>query len=135
MKQAKYLQVEAHVRYSEDAQINGVADEKGDLMPFLSGELWKPLIDISSGEILEWPQDAVAEVHYKVCDSGRYFVLDADKNVIGEINKDGYVPECLYPKRNGYGDYIIMDIDQKGFIQGWDTEVFNEDLVGDFETE
>lgn len=36
---------------------------------------------------------------------------------------DGYVPEVMCPKDNGYGDYIIMDIDENGFIQGWNKEL------------
>jgi hypothetical protein len=25
----------------------------------------------------------------------------------------------MYPKENGYGDYIIMDVDENGMIQDW----------------
>lgn len=36
------------------------------------------------------------------------------------IDGDGYVPDFLCPKSEGYGDYIIMDIDSNGFIKNWD---------------
>jgi hypothetical protein len=30
-----------------------------------------------------------------------------------------YVPKMLSPKEEGWGDYIIMDIDTDGQIQDW----------------
>lgn len=29
----------------------------------------------------------------------------------------------MCPKENGYGDYIIMNIDENGFIQGWEKKL------------
>jgi hypothetical protein len=29
----------------------------------------------------------------------------------------------LSPKENGYGDYIIMDIDEFGFIKSWSVDL------------
>lgn len=41
--------------------------------------------------------------------------------------EDSYVPNALSPKGNGYGDYIIMCIDEDGKIEDWeaDFEDFN----------
>ena len=36
---------------------------------------------------------------------------------------DGYVPDIMCPKGEGYGDYIKMDIDESGFIQNWDNDL------------
>ena len=44
-------------------------------------------------------------------------VLDEQGNVVSEYSD--YVPKCMCPKENGYGDYIIMDIDKDGYINGW----------------
>ena len=35
---------------------------------------------------------------------------------------EGYAPEFMCPKDRGYGDYIIMDIDENDYIQDWDRE-------------
>lgn len=114
----KTLEVEAGVRYWEDAIVNGVEDIKGDLIPCREGDLWKPIIDVELGKIINWKQGVRADVHYKVCDSGSYYLKDSIGNTVLYIDGD-YVPEILSPKENGYGDYIIMDIDENGVIANW----------------
>lgn len=117
-KEVAFLKVNAGVRYWEDAEVNGeLDDENNPRMPFanvLNGGAWHPIIDLEKGVIVDWPQGITASVHYKVCDSGIYTLLDADKNEVASI--DGYVPDMLSPADNGYGDYIIMDIDENGKI-------------------
>ena len=39
--------------------------------------------------------------------------------------EDEYVPSTLCPKESGYGDYIIMDIDENGMIADWDFDIDN----------
>ena len=114
----KFIKVDAGVRYWEDATVNGVEDETGDLIPFKDGDRWKPVIDIEDGKILNWPIGTVAEIHYKVCDDGEYSIFD--KNGTDVLKVDGYVPETLCPAENGYGDYIIMNIDGEGNIEDWE---------------
>lgn len=116
----KYLKVEAGVRYWEDAQVNGVEDEDGSLMPCRQGETWAPVIDLGTGIIQDWPANTVALIHYKVCDDGRYALLDADRAEVVAI--DGYVPSILCPDESGYGDYIIMTVGPDGAIQNFDGE-------------
>lgn len=116
IEDAVYLQVEAEVRYWEDATVNGVEDEAGTI-PFRDGDNWKPLIHIATGRIKNWPEGTTASVHYKVCDAGRYTLLDEEGNAIHSI--DGYVPRIMSPKDNGYGDYIIMDVGTDGLIDKW----------------
>ncbi len=118
--EAKYLQVDAEVRYWDDAEVNGVEDSEDQgkaTMPCKENTSWKPLIDIDSGKILNWEEGVEARTHYKVCDAGVYTLLDEEKNEI--IKKDGYVPDIMCPGGDGYGDYIIMDIDKDGQIQNW----------------
>lgn len=115
----KTLHVEAQVRYWEDTNVNGVEDtEDGDNIPCKEGDLWKPIIDLDSGKILNWEQGKTASVHYKVCDAGSYYLKDEKGETVLSI-EDNYVPRMLCPKENGYGDYIIMDIDETGQIAGW----------------
>jgi hypothetical protein len=118
----KTLEVAANVRYWEDSEINGVDDEMGDLTPFRKGDLWCPIIDIDSGIIKDWPQGTIASIHFKICDSGSYFLKDETGNTVLSIERD-YVPSILCPKDNGYGDYIIMDINEGGQIQNWKADI------------
>lgn len=109
----------ARVRYWEDATVNGVEDTKDGLnIPCKAGHIWSPIIEIETGRILNWEQGKIAEVHYKVCDAGNYILKDADDNTVLSI--DGYVPSVLCPADNRYGDYIIMLINEDGFIDGWE---------------
>lgn len=112
----KTVHVEAHVRYWEDATINGVVDEDGTLTPCRKGELWCPVIDIDTGVITNWTKGVTASVHFKVCDAGSYFLKDAEGKIVLSIEGD-YVPNKLIP--GSYGDYIIMQIDENGKIANW----------------
>src|SRR5688572_3230134 len=112
----KTLSVRAGVRYWEDAKIDGVEDEAGDLIPCRDEDYWCPEIDIDKGVITNW-KGCKAEIHYKVCDDGTYTLKDAEGNVIKEI--EGYVPDIMCPEDNGYGDYIIMKVDEAGKIANW----------------
>ena len=114
----KYLKADCGVRYWEDADVNGSADDEDEpAMPFATEGAWRPTIDIETGVILDWPKGTTADVHYKVCDAGVYTLLDADKSEIKQI--EGYVPSIMFPEANGYGDYVIMKIDGDGKIANW----------------
>lgn len=122
-----FLQVSAEVRYWEDAAINGAEDEAGTLIPFRNGDLWEPVIDLVAGRIVDWPEGVVADIHYKVCDQGEYWLLDADKKRIAKWSDD-YVPNALLcPEVEGYGDYIIMAVDGSGAIRGWKSQTHLSD--------
>ncbi|KYG76925.1 hypothetical protein AWW68_18890 [Roseivirga spongicola] len=126
-KEVNFLAVDAGVRYWEDATVNGVEDVDGTLIPLRRGDRWRPIIDLSTGIIKDWEIGKKASVHYKVCDDGSYYLLDKDEKVVTSI-KNNYVPSLLCPHENGYGDYIIMDINENGSIEGFsvDLEGFNE---------
>lgn len=113
----KTVHVEARVRYWEDATINGIIDEDGTLTPCRKGELWCPIIDIDTGIITNWTKGVTADVHFKVCDGGSYFLKDAEGNIVLS-REDDYVPNGIIPGE--YGDYIIMEIDENGKIANWE---------------
>ena len=113
-----FLQVSAGARYWEDATVNGVSDEDGSLIPFRNGDYWEPRIDVNTGIVQHWPQGTTADIHYKVCDDGKYTLQAEDGTTI--VTKEGYVPDIMCPKEEGYGDYIIMSIDETGLIQNWE---------------
>lgn len=121
-----YLRAECGVRHWEDATVNGVDDEDGALIPCRVGDDWAPLIELDTGKIVGWPVGTEASVHYKVCDAGRYVLLDADRTPVTMF--DGYVPDIMCPGGNGYGDYVIMSIGPDGLIANWsvDLEAFSE---------
>ena len=111
------------VRYWEDAKVNGLEDSDGDKIPLRKGDTWDITIDLESGTIENWTKGVTASVHYKVCDAGAYQLIDYDSNVVAE--HDYYVPDFLAPKGGGYGDYVVMDIDEKGHIDKWSIDRYD----------
>jgi hypothetical protein len=126
-KEVKYLKAECGVRYWEDGEVDGTEDTDGELIPLRVKDAWCPIIDLETGVIQDWPTGTTASVHYKVCDDGRYQLLDAEKNVVRDI--EGYVPKIMSPGGRGYGDYVIMTIGADGKIENWsvDLDGFGED--------
>ena len=86
-------------------------------MPCVVNGRWCPVIDIETGKILNWEQGKTGNVYYKVCDDGNYKLLDENDNIV--VDKNCYVPDFLAIDDSGYGDYIIMTIDENGNIQRW----------------
>lgn len=125
------IEASPHIRYWEDAEINGESSEDGSLVPFKSGDLWKITIDVATGKIIDWPEGAIAEIHFKVCD-GFYCILSCNKKKLFKYS--GYVPAFMCPEEEGWGDYIIMDIDAKGLIKGWDPKPSLEKLLTNKDT-
>lgn len=116
IKKAAFIEAQAGVRYWEDATVNGVKDEDGSRIPCRSGETWSPTIELATGKVVGWTEGVTADVHYKVCDDGAYWLLDAGGKRIAK-HKSDYVPgDFMCHGDNGYGDYIIMNIGPDGQI-------------------
>lgn len=114
-----YLEVRAGVRYWEDATVNGVEDTDGALIPRRDKGNWRPVIRLTDGQIMDWPADTEASIHYKVCDDGDYWLLDDDFKRVAKWLGD-YVPDgILCIGDDGYGDYIILKVMADGRISGW----------------
>ena len=124
----KYLLAEVGARYWEDSDVNGDEDTNGDLIPCRDGDYWKPLIELETGKILNWEIGKTAKIHYKSCDDNIFKLLDKDKNIIKEI--EGYVIDMMSPAENGFGDYVIMNIDANGIIDAFEPS-FEEFLYED----
>ncbi len=115
---ATFLEVEAQVRYWEDATVNGQEDTDGTLMPFRFGDKWCPVIRLADGWIVNWPEGTTADVHFKVCDQGEYW-LATDTGRVAKW-RGYYVPDdFLCHGDTGYGDYIIFKVGADGKIEGW----------------
>ena len=125
-----YLKVKAGVRYWEDAKINNVPDVE-QKMPFIEGNYWCQIIDIEDGQVFNWP-NITARIHYKVCDDGEYWILD-DNFIEKQKYPGDYVPNILDCSidQGSYGDYIIMTIDNKGYIYNWDKTKIKNFYVGE----
>lgn len=119
---AKFLKIEADVRYWEDARINGEESEDGSNVPFKVGGAFCPVIDLENGLVVDWPQGTVADFHFKVCDCGDYHLLDENKGIIARI-LNNYVPSGVCHGDNGYGDYIIFSVDEGGKILKYRNEI------------
>lgn len=108
----------AGVRYWEDATVNGVTDEAGTLIPGRVGSIWRVKIDLATGKVADWPEGTTADIHYKVCDDGKYWLLDAENCTVAV--REGYVPnDFLCHGDSGYGDYIILTIGPDGQIANY----------------
>jgi hypothetical protein len=111
--------VDARVRYWEDAEVNGVSDAEGSLIPCREGNSWKPSIELATGKILGWPMGTTADIHYKICDDGDYWLADSEGNKLFKWAGD-YVPDrLLCVGDSGYGDYIILKVREDGRIADW----------------
>ena len=138
----KRILVSCQPRYWNDSEVNGREDidfiiTRGDGQPqipcaekikdesekclYSDHWAWRPIIDVETGQITNWDEQVDAYVHYKVCDE--FECIFQDENGLIITAYDGYVPPFMYPKREGYGDYIILDIDECGYIQHWDKEL------------
>jgi hypothetical protein len=119
MIQATYIEVSAGVRYWDDATVNGEEDRDGNLIPFRKGGTWAPVIRLADGLVMDWPQETTADIHYKVCDAGEYWLLDDGRKRVAKW-AGFYVPnEFLCHGDTGYGDYIILKIDADGVVRDW----------------
>lgn len=126
--QFSHIYIEAEPRYWEDAIVNGKSeDDDAPTIPLRDGKLWKLSIRLADGKVENWPTSVTADVHYKVCDQGEYWLTDDDCTRIMKW-RGFYVPdEFLCPYENGYGDYIIMQIGPDGIVEGWNCPDIDKD--------
>lgn len=113
--EAKYLKVSAKVRHWEDANLGGVPYDRAEF-PGRAGDMWNVYIELETGKVLDWPEGMESNIYFKVCDEGQYWITDKNFERIAKWNGE-YVPDTfLCFGDNGYGDYIIMNIDKTGHI-------------------
>lgn len=103
-----YVRIFVPVRYDEEDIPNDA--------PMRSGDTWAAIVDVATGQIQDWPQGQSLTLSMKVCDEGHYALLDDRKAEIAK-HQNYYVPHCTVPGE--YGDYIKLEIDEKGVITNW----------------
>lgn len=136
-----YAACQIFARYWEDSDVNGVEDDcNNPQMPCVKEvnhfyykkprKAWCPIINLKTGQIENWKKGVTASIHYKSCDEN-VVILRNGYVACDEVKKYiGYVPNFLCPKECGCGDYVIMDIDENGFIQGFNNnldDILNEE--------
>lgn len=85
-----------------------------------AGEKIFPLyINVDTGRVENWPIEAGVSMrlYWKVRDEGLYQYKNADKVTLHEIYD--YVPDEMCIGESNDGDYVIMNIDSEGNIDGW----------------
>lgn len=103
----KFIRLELAVRYDEE-------DIPNDF-PMRHNDMWQATVNIDTGEIIGWPQGKSGKLDMKVCDEGIYTLLDDRNKPLAKL--DGYVPHGVVPGE--YGDYVRIDINDKGIITNW----------------
>ena len=75
-------------------------------------------IDLKEHKILDWDENC-HETHLfeKVVDRGIYILYGKEWNEITRI--ESYVPNKCLPEKDGFGDYLTLDIDNKVVISNW----------------
>ena len=86
------------------------------------GWYWCLNIDYNTGRIENWKNGFIVKAFFKVCDEGKYQIIDDTDNIIwdSDINSDSYVPEFLEIDSSNCGDNIYITIDGEGTIKDWD---------------
>lgn len=114
----KTIRLDSCVRYWEDAIVNGeYENEENPRIPCAMEKNWIIDIDATTGNIENWEKGYTANVFYKTCDENDVTLYDKEGNILCEY--EGYVPGCFSIDDKGFGDYIMMTIDENGKINNW----------------
>ena len=142
MKKVTKVKVIAGVRYWVDCEYstdNGVTWNQPDdtdeddltvreLLPCVEyfekerGWYWCLNIDYDTGKIENWKNGFIVKAFFKVCDDGKYQIIDDTDNIIWDSDIDSrssYVPKFLEIDSYNYGDNIYITIDGDGTIKDW----------------
>ena len=84
-------------------------------------------INLETGHIEYWMKGYAMHIYWKVRDQGVYEYIDANGNIIEKLDTD-YVPNYLAIGDSGYGDYVIIDIDENGNIKNWNSKSISYEI-------
>lgn len=85
------------------------------------GNYWKFEIDYDSGKIDNWKKGFCLKTFFKVCDDGKYQIIDSNNNIMwdSDINDTPYVPDFLEINDSNCGDNIYITVNGDGYIKDW----------------
>lgn len=92
-------------------------------------QLLEYVIDLKTGKVENWNyEEGYLRMWAKVCDSGTYTLLDAEKKPLWQIR--GYVPNSILPPyEKGFGDYLELAVNHDGTICEWRENLDFNDFV------
>ena len=94
-------------------------------LPCFNGFVFSPIIELSSGRVVNWVNGVSANISEKVLGDGKYYLLNRKKQRVLEY-ADSYVPnDYAAHGGDGYGDYVFLDIDSNGNIANYKPPKFN----------
>ena len=100
---------------------------------FFSGILFGQIIGIFLGpKIYQTVKSKIESYRNRKTTQQTQIIVDGNKIFDNEEACCGYVPECLCPSGEGWGDYMIMHIDENGQIADWDIKKANSYIDGDW---
>lgn len=104
------------IRVPVDAEDIGEEPDFPMLIDTDDGKAFHAKIEIETGQIIGYPEDAgTRHLYAKPRDSGTYALLAPDGSEI--VKRNDYVPHGVIPGE--YGDYIDLEIDHRGRITNW----------------
>ena len=124
----KFIKLSVEPRYWEDGSLNNIELDDEMYFPGKNGKILELIIDVKTGEVLNWPLGNIASIHFKVCDAGTYYLLDENGFVL-YTREDNYVPSGLCHGDSGFGDYIIFSVNSDGFIENYIEKISKNDWV------
>lgn len=121
----------------DSGTVNGVDDDDDNpqipcVVESKNEKRWNILIDIKTGQVVNWTKGVSASVYYKVCDDGIYTAYDNYMNIVHEL--EDYVPSIMAfdDECYGYGDYVVLDINENGNIVNWPDNKKIKSFIDDF---
>lgn len=134
-----YAKCRVFVRYWDDSTLNDEQDDKKtpkmpcvEVVKNYKGEeclAWCPVINLDKGLIENWTKGITAELHYKSVELNEVELFDREGELVRAYS--GCVPVLLDPFEEGDGDYVIMCIDEDGYIEDFNddiNDILSEDL-------
>ena len=84
-------------------------------------------IDVENGKLLNHDFGHTIKIYNKAVDEGTYTLYDTETHEAKTIQD--YVIPGLDIDENGFGDYVILTIDENGFIKDWDKDKILSNFV------
>lgn len=110
----EYIRIESE--YGMDEYEYEFLDD-GLCCPLFNKDTYKLCVTINlrTGEIVDYDKNNIIDGYdvvgldtFKIVDEGKYTLLDKNMNIISRYRS--YVPNDVLPPRDGYGDYITLDL-------------------------
>lgn len=115
-RRSRYLRIEAEDPFYEE---DYMSNKEANIYAALSNESHTGIevcIDLKNHKIVEPEKVPDGNLFIKSCDRGKYTLMDEDFFPLAELN--GYGPNKLVPPRDGYDDYIDLQV-KDNIVTNW----------------